>query len=650
MELRLEDLQTEELHTIDAAGATLGRDSRRSSITIPDPGVSGAHARIFARSGRYYIEDTNSSNGTFVEGTRLRGELELKDGIVIALHKYKFRVSVASSEAAAGEATALYEQKTIGQKASAKSDAPRAMQQARTVMHEESDDADIAEHEQLAEGSSIHRNVPVAGDDEPVAPRKSKNKSKGRRDSGTIDGRRDSGSLNEGSLRESGSRRREVSVDDELAEGGDREVSELGPAFNGGDVQGGFGRALAYYMGAVPKLAFGPVGATQRLIAEQPFPPLEKMDLVVWAAPPLILGAIITVIATIILSLVTHTFGIGAIIRPIISGAIGVVVGCVVAGWVWHPLVNWWIRLLKGESNPRGRTNMFVALYTGVALTQIVAGVGVLFALLAGIPVIGPFIQIAPLVLTTGAGLVSLYIMYAWHGHFRVMDLVPKIFMVLGVLLLASTAWSVIGLVRASVASASAAAQAAKAQEAVAAAQADAAKLQEQVAAAAKRVDNRDDDSPSANADTQAKGDAPSKSDTPAASPRPTQSDRPSPTAANDRGATPAVTTSPTPPSSRPEPARGADDVTRSAPKSSGGKPTYAELNDHIDAIEKAVTADPSLLSRMEGALNLYKKMHATQAKYKAKTKDPVAERIRQAELYGALVDTVEELYEKVAR
>ncbi|HSI03172.1 MAG TPA: FHA domain-containing protein, partial [Myxococcota bacterium] len=106
MELRLEDLQTEESHTIDAAGATLGRDSRRSSITIPDPGVSGAHARIFARSGRYFIEDTDSSNGTFVEGTRLRGELELKDGIVIALHKYKFRVSVATNGVSAGEATA----------------------------------------------------------------------------------------------------------------------------------------------------------------------------------------------------------------------------------------------------------------------------------------------------------------------------------------------------------------------------------------------------------------------------------------------------------------------------------------------------------------------------------------------------------------
>src|SRR5262249_31878379 len=150
----------------------------------------------------------------------------------------------------------------------------------------------------------------------------------------------------------------------------------------------------SYYMGAVPKLLLSPVGATQQLIAEQPFPPMEKIDLVVWAAPPLVLGAVLSVIATIILSLATHTFGIGAILRPLISGVISVVVGCVVAGWVWHPFTTWWIRLLKGESNPRGRTNMLIALYTGVCIAQIVMGVGVLFALLAGIPGIGPFIQI----------------------------------------------------------------------------------------------------------------------------------------------------------------------------------------------------------------------------------------------------------------
>src|SRR5690242_10093396 len=136
MDLRLEDLQTEEMHVVDAAGATLGRDSRRSSITIPDPGVSGAHARIFSRSGRYYIEDTNSSNGTFVEGNRLRGETELKDGLVIALHKYKFRVVMEANGVAAPD-TGLFEQRTA-QKPSPKVDAQaRAMQQARTVMQDD---------------------------------------------------------------------------------------------------------------------------------------------------------------------------------------------------------------------------------------------------------------------------------------------------------------------------------------------------------------------------------------------------------------------------------------------------------------------------------------------------------------------------------
>lgn len=639
MELRLEDLQTEELHTVDAAGATLGRDSRRSSITIPDPGVSGAHARIFARSGKYYIEDTNSSNGTFVEGTRLRGELELKDGIVIALHKYKFRITVASANVS--DSTALYDPKTvnggIGSKTTPQAEAPRAMQEARTVMREEADDVDDDEGDSLDEGSSIHRNAPVDSGVEEEAPR--------RREASASARRRDSESIErDSSVRDSTPRRREVSADDDDGEDS-REISNLGPAFSGADMQGGFGKALAYYMAAVPKLLFNPVGSTQKLIAEQPFQPLDKMDLVIWAAPPLILGALISLLASIVLSIVTKTFGVGVIISPIIFGAITVVVGCVVAGWVWHPLFNWWIKLLKGESTPRGRTNMFIATYTGVALTQIAAGVGVLFVLLTPIPFVGPFVGIFPVLIMGAASLVSLYIMYAWHGHFRVMNIVPKIIMVLGVLLLANTVWGAIGVVRAGAAARSAAAQVAEAEAAVAKAQADAAKLQAQAGGG-----QADSDGDAAPADAP----KPAAKDPVAAAGKPVETVRPTVTT-TDKPA-PAVAAAPTPtparPNGRPAPATTttSDDPPSRSPSAKGGKPTMVELNEHIDAIEKAVTADPSLLARAEGALELYKKMHATQAKFKVKSKDPVAERIRQAELYGALVDTVEDLYDKVAR
>ena len=633
MELRLEDLQTEELHTIDAAGATLGRDSRRSSITIPDPGVSGAHARIFSRSGKYFIEDTNSSNGTFVEGTRLRGELELKDGIVISLHKYKFRVTVAAN--GANESTGLYDPKTvnagIGNKTTPQGEAPRAMQEARTVMRdEEADDADGEDDAGFDEGSSIHRNPPVGDDDE--APR--------RRDASAAPRRRDSESIeSDSSVRDSGSRRRDVSADDDDDGEDSREISSLGPAFSAGDMQGGLGKALAYYMAAVPKLLFAPVKSTQKLIAEQPFQPLEKMDLVVWAAPPLILGAIISLLASIVYAIVTKTFGVGVLVRPIISGAITVVVGCVVAGWVWHPVLAWWIKLLKGESSPRGRTNMLIGLYTGMALTQIAAGVAVLFALLAVVPVVGPFVGVFPVLIMAAASLVSLYIMYAWHGHFRVMDIVPKIIMVFGVLLIASTAWSVIGVVRMANAARMAAAQAAEAEALVAKAQADAAKLQAQANAG-----QADDDSAAADTGKPAAKDPVAVNEKPSEAPRPavTTSDKPS---------TPPPATPATRPNARPAAATTtSDDPPPRSAASKGGKPTFAELNEHIDAIEKAVSADPSLLARAEGALELYKKLHATQAKYKVKSKDPVAERIRPAELYGALVDTVEDLYDKVAR
>lgn len=594
MDLRLEDLQTEEMHVIDAAGATLGRDSRRSSITIPDPGVSGAHARIFSRSGRYYIEDTNSSNGTFIEGSRLRGETELKDGLVIALHKYKFRV-VMEANGVAQPDTRLLKPKNDQQ--------PRAMQQASTVLNDDEVGGIEGLDEPILEGSSLNR-IDASG--KPVK----------RRDSSTNRARE----LDESSA--SGMHRREVSLQDDFS-GSRSEISQVGAA----NLSGGFGEALGYYMTAVPKLALAPVGATQQLIAEQPFPAMDKMDLVAWAAPPLLLGAFINLMATVILSIAAHTFGLSAIMQPMLYGAVSVVVGCLIAGWVWHPLVDWWMRLLKGDSNPRGRTNMLIGLYTSVAIVQVVAGVGVLFALFAGAGSIGPLLQIVPLFLTAFAGLISIYVLYAWHGHFRVLDLVPKIIMVLGVLLIANAAWGAVGLMRARSAAAAAAAAAKKAQEMAAQAQAEAAR---QVADA------------QAKAAAQARAAEAAKEDTPIAGQTGSSAATPSSAAQATREAPPRE-----PP--RPPPTRAEGDDTGGQRGSTRPLPTFAELNEHIDAIEKAVSADPSLLARMENALALYKKMHATQAKYHTKSKDQVSERIRQAELYGAIVETVEELYDKVS-
>lgn len=57
----------------------LGRGAR-CSASIPDPYVSGRHARIFYQNGRYCVTDLGSTNGTLLDGHPLTAAQPLKPG------------------------------------------------------------------------------------------------------------------------------------------------------------------------------------------------------------------------------------------------------------------------------------------------------------------------------------------------------------------------------------------------------------------------------------------------------------------------------------------------------------------------------------------------------------------------------------------
>ena len=70
-------------------GITLGRE--RGDILFPEDGyVSGQHARVALRDGKFWLTDLNSSNGTFL---RVRGERAIKVGDSILMGQQLFRVS-----------------------------------------------------------------------------------------------------------------------------------------------------------------------------------------------------------------------------------------------------------------------------------------------------------------------------------------------------------------------------------------------------------------------------------------------------------------------------------------------------------------------------------------------------------------------------
>lgn len=71
-------------HPLTEAAMSLGR-SPDNEIAIPDPEVSRRHARISFSGGLYQIEDSGSTNGSFVNGRRVQGTVILQHGDILQL-------------------------------------------------------------------------------------------------------------------------------------------------------------------------------------------------------------------------------------------------------------------------------------------------------------------------------------------------------------------------------------------------------------------------------------------------------------------------------------------------------------------------------------------------------------------------------------
>lgn len=73
--------------------ATVGRRNSNDLI-IPDNAVSGTHCELTFDNGKVYIEDLNSTNGTFIDGERI-SRAELKNGDILILGKMSFKVNIS---------------------------------------------------------------------------------------------------------------------------------------------------------------------------------------------------------------------------------------------------------------------------------------------------------------------------------------------------------------------------------------------------------------------------------------------------------------------------------------------------------------------------------------------------------------------------
>jgi pSer/pThr/pTyr-binding forkhead associated (FHA) protein len=68
------------------AAVTMGR-SQDSTIVIDDDYVSSRHARVFPRDGEWFVEDLGSTNGTYLDRTKVVSPMPVKIGVPIRVGK-----------------------------------------------------------------------------------------------------------------------------------------------------------------------------------------------------------------------------------------------------------------------------------------------------------------------------------------------------------------------------------------------------------------------------------------------------------------------------------------------------------------------------------------------------------------------------------
>ncbi len=76
-------------YALAAAHTVLGRQAD-ADICLESQAVSRHHARILSENGNYYVEDLHSSNGTFMNGKRIRDRVPFAEDDMLQIGPYFF--------------------------------------------------------------------------------------------------------------------------------------------------------------------------------------------------------------------------------------------------------------------------------------------------------------------------------------------------------------------------------------------------------------------------------------------------------------------------------------------------------------------------------------------------------------------------------
>ena len=77
---------------VNSAPLTLGRGGQNDLVLEGDDFASARHARIESRGDGVWVQDLDSTNGTYVNGTRVMGAQRLDPGDVLRVGETDLRV------------------------------------------------------------------------------------------------------------------------------------------------------------------------------------------------------------------------------------------------------------------------------------------------------------------------------------------------------------------------------------------------------------------------------------------------------------------------------------------------------------------------------------------------------------------------------
>jgi hypothetical protein len=88
-------LEEGEEFPVDSAPVTIGRGGQNDLVLDGDEFASARHARIERRGNAVWVEDLDSTNGTYLNGERIAGAERLAAGDVLRVGETDLRVEVA---------------------------------------------------------------------------------------------------------------------------------------------------------------------------------------------------------------------------------------------------------------------------------------------------------------------------------------------------------------------------------------------------------------------------------------------------------------------------------------------------------------------------------------------------------------------------